>query len=78
MWSAPAERSGDGALDRVIQSDAACTTRIKSSLAVVGHRKSKAPSPLRSAGALQMRASDTFNSDIKTDGTTWRTKRCFI
>src|SRR2546427_9610672 len=39
FWSAPAERSGDGALDYSEQSNRAA--------------RSKAPSPLRSAGALQ-------------------------
>src|SRR5436190_794987 len=42
MWSAPAERSGDGALDRM------------SIMRLMLRLKAKAQSPLRSAGALQM------------------------
>src|SRR6185369_9843863 len=44
IWSAPAERSGDGALD-IGQSGSHIILR--------GNTLSKAPSPLRSAGALQ-------------------------
>ena len=48
IWSAPAERSGDGALDSVL------SHRSSIGLARASARKpSKAPSPLRSAGALQ-------------------------
>ncbi len=43
IWSAPAERSGDGALD--------CSKVRRSKLQQ--QIRSKAPSPLRSAGALQ-------------------------
>jgi hypothetical protein len=42
FWSAPAERSGDGALDLVAQHHAGTKSN-----------EMKAPSPLRSAGALQ-------------------------
>jgi len=44
MWSAAAERSGDAALDRSLCARSQFRNR---------EMKSKAPSPLRSAGALQ-------------------------
>jgi len=45
IWSAPAKRSGDGALDLSKQCSAC---------APIGEAGSKAPSPLRFAGALQI------------------------
>jgi hypothetical protein len=44
FWSAPAKRSGDGALDRI-------DTKLKSGESMPA---SKAASPLRSAAALQI------------------------
>jgi hypothetical protein len=49
LWSAPAERSGDGALDELI----ICSLPVRNQLERDKGR-SRAPSSLRSAGALQM------------------------
>src|SRR6266542_6968529 len=48
IWSAPAERSGDGALDKTLSAGSS--------------EQSKAPSPLRSAGALQ--SEDTSRAHV--------------
>jgi 2,4-dienoyl-CoA reductase-like NADH-dependent reductase (Old Yellow Enzyme family) len=55
LWSAPAERSGDGALYFSLE----CSDREAGPKEVAADKsasRSKAPSPLRSAGALQMLA----------------------
>jgi len=56
IWSAPAERSGDGALDScsanfIVYQCGDNLTKPQTE----AYRKSKAPSALRSAGALQNR-----------------------
>jgi len=53
IWSAPAKRSGDGALDPASPIGAQAEHCFD---------KSKAPSPLRFAGALQIKTRTTFSS----------------